>query len=69
MSEEKGERAKGERRTEEMNGFWKRSAGRGRGSQSCEEREESEECDLTAEDCGILFGLPRGGMMHQNQWA
>ena len=62
MSEEKGERG-----TEEMNGFWKRSAGREgrgrttirrRGNQSSEEREESVECDLTAEDCG-MFGLPR----------
>ena len=58
MSEEKGKRGTGE----EMNGFWKRSAGREegggkgrgrrRGNQSCEERgrEESAECDFTAED-------------------
>ena len=29
----------------------------GGGNQSSEEREESVECDLTAEDCG-MFGLP-----------
>ena len=78
VSEEKGERGT---EVEEMNGFWKRSAGREggkegereggrRGNQSCEEREESAECDFTAEDRGIRFALPtysRVGMMHQNQ--